>query len=85
MNMVKAVCECQSMSETNLIIAVQQERFGFIDQWSLLIWLVVIIFTVLTGGFWLLFIVGYHFDNIVKPKYHCNQCDTLIYPKQFRL
>ena len=85
MNMVKAVCECQNMSEDNLIVAVQQERFNFINQWGFWIWLVVIVFTILTGGFWLLFIAGYHFDDIVRPEYYCNQCDALIYTKQFRL
>jgi len=31
MNMIKAVCECKNMSENDLVIAVQRERFAFID------------------------------------------------------
>ena len=85
MNMVKAVCECKNMSEDDLVIAVQRERFAFIDEWTLWIWLAVAVLTLLTGGFWLVFIVGYHFDDIFRPKYYCNQCDTVISPKQFRL
>ena len=85
MNMVKAVCECKNMSEDDLVVAVQRERFGFIDEWTLWIWIMVAILTLLTGGFWLLFIAGYHFGDILKPKYHCNQCDAVIPSKQFRL
>ncbi len=85
MDMVKAVCECKNMSETDLVVAVQQERFGFIDKWGFLIWVAVFVLTLLTGGFWLVFIIGYHFDDIVKPKYYCNQCNAVIQPKQFRL
>ena len=29
--MVKAVCECKNMSEDDLVVAVQRERFAFID------------------------------------------------------
>ena len=85
MNMVKAVCECKNMSEDDLVIAVQRERFAFIDNWTLWIWFAVVVLTLLTGGFWLVFIVGYHFDDIFRPKYYCNQCDAIISPKQFRL
>ncbi len=77
--------KCQNMSEANLIVAVQQERFGFIDEWGVLIWTAVIILTILTGGFWILFIAGYHFNDIVTPKYYCNQCNAIVHPKQFRL
>ena len=83
--MVKAVCECKNMSEDDLIIAVQRERFAFIDEWTLWIWLAVAVLTLLTGGFWLVFIGGWHFDDIFRPKYYCNQCDAVISPKQFRL
>ena len=85
MNMVKAVCECKNMSEDDLVVAVQRERFGFISEWTLWIWIVVTILSLLTGGFWLLFIVGYHYADILKPKYHCNQCNAEIPSKQFRL
>ncbi len=85
MNMVKAVCECKNMSEDDLVVAVRRERFSFIDDWGVLIWIMVAILTLLTGGFWLLFIAGYHFGDILKPKYHCNLCDAVIPSKQFRL
>ncbi len=85
MNMVKAVCECKDMSETDLIVAVQNERFGFIDIWGFWTWASVFILTLLTGGFWLFFVAGYHFNDIVRPKYYCNQCNAVIPPKQFRL
>ena len=73
------------MSEDDLVIAVQRERFAFIDEWTMWIWVAVLVLTLLTGGFWLVFIVGYHFDDIFRPKYYCNQCDTVVAPKQFRL
>ena len=85
MNIIKAVCECKNMSEDNPVVAVQSERFSFIDKWGLLLWILVFILTLLTGGFWLLFIVGYHFDDIFRPKFYCNQCNAVIYPNQFRL
>ena len=85
MNMVKAVCECKNMSEDDLVVAVSRERFYFIEEWGVLIWVMVFILTLLTGGFWLLFIVGYHYGDILKPKYHCNLCDAEIPSKQFRL
>ncbi len=85
MNMVKAVCECKNMSEDDLVIAVQRERFAFIDGWSGWIWVAVVVLALLTGGFWLLGIIGFHFDDIFRPKFHCNQCDTIIVSRQFRL
>ena len=85
MNMVKAVCTCKNMFEKDLVVAVRNERFTFLDKWRFWTWIMVVVLTFLTGGFWLLFIVGYHFEDIFKPKYHCNQCDVVILPKQFRL
>jgi len=83
--MIKAVCTCKDMSEDDLVVAVRDERFAFLDKWKLGIWVMVVVLTFLTGGFWMLFIVGYHFEDIFKPKYHCSQCDVVIQPKQFRL
>ena len=85
MNMVKAVCTCKNMSEDDLVVAVKAERFAFVDRWKSWTWVLVIVFTFLTGGFWLLFIVGCHFEDVFRPKYHCSQCDVVILPKQFRL
>ena len=85
MNVVKAVCKCNSMSETDLVVAVKSERFGFIDQWGFWVWAGVLILTLLTSGLWLCGIVGYHFNDLFRPKYYCNQCNDIIYPKQFRL
>ncbi len=85
MNMVKAVCECKNMSEDDLVVAVRRERFYFIEEWGILIWIMVAILTLLTGGFWLLFIAGYHYADLLKPKYYCNLCDVEIPSKQFRL
>ena len=85
MDMVKSVCACKNMSEDDLVVAVKRERFAFLDEWGFWIWMMMVIFTLLTGGFWLLFIVGYHFEDIFRPKYHCSQCDEVIPPKQFRL
>lgn len=85
MNMIKAVCSCKNMSEDDLVVAVQEDRFAFLDTWGFWIWAAVIILTLMTGGFWLLVIAGYHFDKIVRPKYRCSQCDEVVTPKQFRL
>ena len=84
MNTIKAVCECKNMSEDDLIVAVQHDRFYFLDEWSTLTWILVVILTLMTGGFWLLGIAGYHFNDIVRPKYYCSQCDRLVLPRQFR-
>lgn len=83
--MIKAVCKCKNMSEDDLVVAVRRERFYFIEEWGVLIWIMVALLTFLTGGFWLLFIVGYHYEDIFKPKYYCNQCGAMIPAKQFRL
>ncbi len=85
MNMVKAVCECKNMSEDDLVVAVQKERFAFLDTWSFWIWVGVVVLTLLTGGFWLLVAMGYHLGEIVSPKYYCSQCDEIVLPKQFSL
>ena len=85
MNMVKAVCECQKNSEEDLVVAVRRERFAFLEDWNTWIWILVILLTFLTGGMWLIGIAGFHFSDIMKPEYYCNQCGSIIYPKQFRL
>lgn len=85
MNTIQAICECKDMSENDLIIAVKDEPFSFIDKWNLWIWIAVLIFTLLTSGFWLAVILGAHLKDIVKPKYRCNQCGRDIYPQQFRV
>lgn len=83
--MIKAVCECKKISENDLIVAVQRERFSFLDAWSGWTWVGVVILTLLTGGFWLLAVIGFHFNDILKPEFRCNQCNAIIVPKQFRL
>jgi len=83
--MVKALCKCKNMSEDDLIVAVRRERFYFIEDWGILIWIMVVILTLFTGGFWLLFVAGYHYKDILKPEYYCNQCGAKIPSKQFRL
>lgn len=85
MDMVKAVCNCKNISENDLVVAVKRERFYFLEEWSSLIWIMVVILALLTGGFWLLFIAAYHYKDILEPKYYCNQCDAVIPLKQFRL
>jgi hypothetical protein len=85
MDMVKAICECKDMSESDLVVAVKRERFHFVEEWGILTWIMVVILTLLTGGFWLLFIAGYHFEDILNPKYYCSQCGAIIGPQQFRL
>ncbi len=85
MNTIKAVCECRNMSEDNLIVAVQRDRFKFLDNWTILIWVGVVLMTLLTGGFWLVGIVSYHFNDIFRPLYYCSQFERLVLPKQFRI
>ena len=85
MNIVKAVCSCKNSLEDDLVVAVQRERFLFLDAWSLWIWIGAVLLTLMTGGFWLLAIVGYHFDDIFRPKFYCSQCDRIVEHKQFRL
>ena len=83
--MVKAVCECKNDSEDDLVVAVQKNRFSFINDWSIWVWIGVVLMAMLTGGFWLLVIVGYHFSDIFDPKYYCSQCERLVTSKQFRI
>lgn len=85
MNIIKAICECKNMSETDLVIAVKDEPFSFIGKWSLWIWIGASILTLLTGGLWLGIILGVHLMDIVNPKYRCNQCGRNIAPQQFRV
>jgi len=85
MNTIKAVCECRNMSEDDLVVAVQRDRFKFLDDWSVLIWIGVVIMVFVTGGFWLVGILAYHFNDIFRPQYYCSQCEQLVLPKQFRI
>ncbi len=85
MQIVKAVCECKKMSEDDLVVAVQRERFSFINKWSIWTWVGVVLLTLLTGGFWLLIIAGYHLNDLIRPQYYCSQCERLIPPSQFRI
>ncbi len=85
MNMVKAVCECKDFSEDDLVVAIQRRRFAFLDTWGFWIWLGVFILILMTGGFWIVVVLVYHFDEIIRPKYYCSQCDEIVLPKQFRL
>ena len=73
------------MLEDDQVVAVQRDRFKFLDDWSVLIWIGVIIMALITGGFWLVGILGYHFNDIFRPQYYCSQCEQLVLPKQFRI
>ena len=73
------------MSEEDQVVAVQRDRFKFLDDWSVLIWIGVVIMTLITGGFWLIGILTYHFNDILRPRYYCSQCERLVFPKQFRI
>lgn len=83
--MLKAVCECKGSSETDTVLAIGQGRFDFIQKWGLLTWLGVAILALLTGGLWFAVILVWHVGELLNPKYHCNQCNAEIAPKQFRL
>jgi len=85
MSMVKAVCECKNNSEDDLVVAIQKDRFFFINDWSIWIWLGITFIVIVTGGFWLFVIVGYHFSDIFNPQYYCSQCERLVASKQFRI
>ena len=83
--MVKAICECKKLSEDDFVVAVQEGRFSFMEEWSIWIWIGVVLLTLLTGGFWILVILIYHYKDIANPKYYCSQCEREIEPKQFRI
>lgn len=85
MNTIQAICECKNMSESDLVVAVKDEPFNFIASWSLWTWIAVFMLTLLTGGIWLAVIFGVHLNDIIKPKYRCNQCNRDIHPQQFRI
>lgn len=82
--MIKAVCVCKAMAEANPVLAVKRERFAFIDEWGSGTLLMVVILALATGGAWLSVIAAYHLEEILNPKYHCNQCNAVIPQKQFR-
>ena len=84
MDAIKAVCTCKDMAEANTVLAVKRGSFAFIDNWNSFTWIMVGIFVLATGTFWLVAIAGWHFNDLFNPKYHCNQCDAVVPPKQFR-
>ena len=84
MDTIKAVCKCRNMDEANTVLAVKQGRFDFIEKWEGFTWLMVIVLVLATGAFWIGGIIGAHFSDIFNPKYHCNQCDSVVPQKQFR-
>lgn len=83
--MLKAVCECKGSSETDTVLAIGQGRLDFIQNWGLITWCGVALMVLTTGGLWLAVILVWHVGDLLKPKYHCNQCNAEIAPKQFRL
>jgi hypothetical protein len=85
MDAIRAVCACRDMSEADLILAVKRGRFQFIEKWGILTWMIVLLLSFATGGIWLGVVLGWHYGDILNPKYHCNHCDATIAPKQFRL
>jgi hypothetical protein len=82
---MKAVCACKNMAETATVIAVKRGRFAFIDKWGFFTWIMFAILSLATGGVWILIVVGWHLGKILNPKYHCNQCDSVVPEKQFRI
>ena len=48
-------------------------------------WLMMALLTLITGGFWLGLIAGWHIDDLVNPKYYCNRCDKIVRQAQFRI
>jgi len=72
------------MSEQNTVLAVRRGRFGFIEKWGFLTWLIAVVLMIATGGIWLFVIIGWHYDDILLPKYYCNQCDAEVPKRDFR-
>jgi hypothetical protein len=84
MKLIKAVCQCSAVSETNTVLAIEQGRLAFMDAWGFFTWTAVLVMILFTGGFWVGLIFGWHIKDIVNPKYRCNQCESVILPKDFR-
>lgn len=85
MDAIRAVCECKNMAESDTVLAVKKGRFSFVDSWGTFTWFMVFIMILITGAIWCVFIVGWHFKEILNPKYHCNSCDAVVPSKQFRV
>jgi|TARA_B100001971_G_C17713877_1_gene297819 uncharacterized membrane protein len=61
-----------------------QKRFAWVEEWGCLIWLMVIVAVLLTAGAWAACIIGWHFGDILNPKYVCQHCGRKIKNEQLR-
>ena len=84
MSIQNAVCDCKDLSETDLVLAIKRERFAWVEEWGCLIWLMVIVAVLLTGGVWVACIIGWHGFDILNPEYVCQHCDRKIKNEQLR-
>ena len=84
MSIQNAVCDCKDLSEKDLVLAIKQERFVWIEKWGCLTWLLAIIMCLLTGLIWIGMIIGWHLGDIINPKYVCQLCNRKIKNKQLR-
>src|SRR5690554_4394135 len=84
MQIISAVCQCRDFSEDNKVVAIKQNRFAFVEEWGVFIWIAALLMVFITGGFWIFLILGWHLGDVLNPIYTCNQCNAEIQPKQFR-
>gem|GEM_PF-2078829 len=83
MSNVKAICRCKDYSKKDPVIAIRSTSFGFIERWGFFTWLIVIVLTLMTGGAWLIIIIGYHIPDILNPKFYCSNCGSTIKENNF--
>ena len=85
MDIVKAVCDCKSLSEEELVVAVKRSSFQFVLDWGVLTTLLVLILTLATGGMWIVAILGWKSDEIIGTKYNCQNCNAFVDKRNLRL
>ena len=84
MSTQNAVCDCKDRSEKDLVLAIRQGRFAWLEGWGCLTCFLVFIMIVLTAGIWVFFILGWHIRDIVNPKYACQFCSRQMKNEQLR-
>ena len=76
---IKAVCECKELSETELVVGIEISPFNSWGGWT---WLFHILMIIITGTFWIFFIIGYYISK--GSHYEWQFCGKTIEPINHR-
>ena len=84
MNTIKAICECKDFSEDDLVLAVKRTRFQWLTEWGVFKVLLTGFLILVTVGIWLVVVLSWKLDEIIRPDYNCQFCDQILDKKQVR-